>query len=138
LELANSQRLQQVSTRLVQVSDFRQLLNEILDAAIDISHAQTGYLHLYEDDALKIAAHRGLEAPFLEFFKVVTEPNSACGAALARGNRVIVEDVADSPIYTSQAREVMLAAGAHAVQATPLVSHSGRVLGVFSTHYRRA
>ena len=32
----------------------------------------------------------------------------------------------------------MVAAGARAVQSTPLVSRSGRVLGMFSTHYDRA
>jgi Resolvase, N terminal domain/GAF domain len=38
---------------------------------------------------------------------------------------------ADAP-----ALDVMLAAGARAVQSTPLVSRSGHVLGMFSTHYR--
>ena len=34
--------------------------------------------------------------------------------------------------------QVMFHAGVRAVQATPLVSRSGRVLGMFSTHYRQA
>ena len=43
-----------------------------------------------------------------------------------------------SHLSGTPALEVMLAAGARAVQSTPLVSRSGRVLGMFSTHYRRA
>ena len=59
--------------------------------------------------------------------------------ALERGERVIVEDVRNSPIFAgTPALEVMLAAGAQAVQSTPLISRSGRVLGMFSTHYRHA
>ena len=61
-ELASLRRLQQISTQLVQVANFAQLLTEILDAAIDISHADMGNLQLLEGNALKIAAHRGFEA----------------------------------------------------------------------------
>jgi PAS domain S-box-containing protein len=135
-ELASSQRLQQVSSPLVHAADFTQLLNEILQAAIDISHAEMGTLQLLEGDALKIAAHRNFDPAFLEFFQIVRNSDSACGAALAKRERVVVEDVALSPIYSTQTRQATLAAGARAVQSTPLVSHSGRVLGTVSTHYR--
>jgi PAS domain-containing protein len=51
--------------------------------------------------------------------------------------RVIVEDVTLSPIFAgTPALAVPLAAGVRAVQSTPLVSRSGRPLGMFSTHYR--
>jgi hypothetical protein len=50
-----------------------------------------------------------------------------------------VDDVRQSPIFIgTQALEVMLAAGAIAVQSTPLISHSGTLLGMFSTHYHTA
>jgi PAS domain S-box-containing protein len=135
-ELAISQRLQRVSARLVQVADFTQLLNEILDAAIDISHADLGNVQLLDGDVLEIAAQRGFEGPFLQFFAAVRGSENSCGAALARGERIIVEDIASSPIYSTEARAVALAAGAQAVVSTPLISHSGRVLGICSTHYR--
>jgi PAS domain S-box-containing protein len=130
-ELASSQRLQQVSSRLVQVADFTRLLSEILDAAVDVSHAEMGNIQLLGQDGLKIAAHRGFEEPFVQFFAT----DSTCDTALLQGERVIVEDVSASPIYATQAREMMLAAGVRALQCTPLISHSGRVLGIVSTHY---
>jgi PAS domain S-box-containing protein len=136
-ELATSQRLQQVSARLVQVADFQRLLDEILLAAIDVAHADMGNIQLLEDRGLRIAAHRGFDASFLDFFQFVRDNDTACGSALAKRERVIVEDVACSSVFdNTQAKEVMLAAGAYAVQSTPLISHNGRVLGVFSTHYR--
>ena len=132
-------RMQQVSTRLLKAGDVSLLLHDILDAAIGITGAHMGNIQLLEGDRLRITAQRGFDAPFLEFFDAVHGDQAACGTALQRGERVIVDDVANSSIFMeTQALEVMMAAGARAVQSTPLVSRSGRVLGMFSTHYRRA
>ena len=132
-------RMQQVSTRLLQSGDFSLLLHEILDAAIEITGAQMGNIQLFEGDLLRINAQRGFDAPFLNFFDEVHSEQAACGTALQRNERVIVDDVAKSPLFVgTPALEVMLTAGAQAVQSTPLVSRSGRVLGMFSTHYRDA
>ena len=122
--------MQQVSTRLLQAGDFSLLLHEILDAAIEITGAQMGNIQLLEGDVLRITAQRGFDTPFLEFFDAVHGDQAACGTALQRGERVIVDDVLNSPIFAgTPALEVMVAAGARAVQSTPLVSRSGRVLG---------
>ena len=49
-----------------------------------------------------------------------------------------MDDVSESAIFAGTvAREVMLEAGARSVQSTPLLSRSGRVLGMFSTHYHK-
>jgi PAS domain S-box-containing protein len=136
-ELSAMARMQKISTRLVEAQDFKQLLEEIVAAGTEITRADMGNIQLLEDGALKIVAQRGFEAPFLDFFNSVSHGLAACGTALQRGERVIVEDVAESPVFTGTAAcAVMLAAGARAVQATPLVSRSGRVLGMFSTHYQ--
>ena len=132
-------RMQQLSTRLLQAGDFSLLLHEILDAATEITGAQMGNIQLLEGDVLRITAQRGFETPFLAFFDAVPGDQAACGTALERGERVVVDDVLTSPIFVgTPALEVMVAAGARAVQSTPLVSRSGRVLGMFSTHYDRA
>ncbi len=138
-DLAAMTRMQQLSTRLIQVGGFSELLAEILDAGIEITAADMGNIQLLDDDGrLRIAAHRGFEAPFLEFFDEVHDGLAACGSALQKGERVIVEDVALSPVFSgTPALDAMLAAGSRAVQSTPLVSRAGRVLGMFSTHYRR-
>jgi PAS domain S-box-containing protein len=136
-DLASMIRLQRVSTRLVQERDFAILLDEILDAAIAITGADMGNIQLLDGATLKIVAQRGFEAPFLEFFNTVHDGLAACGTAMQRGERVIVEDVAASPLFAgSPACDVMLAAQARAVQSTPLLARSGRMLGMFSTHYR--
>jgi PAS domain S-box-containing protein len=138
-ELAGITRLQEVSTQLVRTSDVATLLLGIVDAAIAVTGADMGNMQLLdrESGALKIAAHRGFGAPFLEFFDAVHDGQASCGTALQSGKRVIIEDVAASPIFAgTPALEVMLAAGARAVQSTPLVSRSGHLVGMLSTHYR--
>ena len=132
-------RMQQLSTRLIQSGGIPELLGEILDAGIEITAADMGNIQLLDDAGqLRIAAHRGFDSSFLEFFGEVHDGLAACGSALQKGERVIVEDVAHSPIFAGTgALDAMLAAEARAVQSTPLVSRSGKVLGMFSTHYRR-
>jgi PAS domain S-box-containing protein len=133
-DLSAVTRMQQLSTRLVQADDFSQLLDEIVDAGIEITGADMGNIQLLDEGALRIVSQRGFEQPLLDFFNQVHGGEFACGTALQSGRRVIVEDVATSPVFAgSPACEVMLAAGARAVQSTPLVSRSGQVLGMFST-----
>jgi two-component sensor histidine kinase len=115
-------------------------LQLILDAAIEITSADKGNIQLLEagSDALTIAVQTGFDDRFLTFFATVhNDSASACGAALDSHERVVVEDVAQSPIFAgTPALEVMLEAGARACQSTPLVS-KGKVLGMLSTHFGR-
>jgi PAS domain S-box-containing protein len=137
--LEDLSRMQEVSTRLMQAGNFADLLRDILAAAIDITGAHMGNIQLLNSDALRIAVHQGFSDPFLEFFDEVQVHKAACGTALERGERVIVEDVSNSPIFLgTPALDVLLSAGVRAVQSTPLISRSGRTLGMFSTHYRHA
>ena len=136
-ELADTKLLQSVSTRLIRADGFPVMLHEILEAAIEMTGAEMGNIQLLDGaGVLKIAAQRGFEAPFLEFFDEVHDGQAACGAAMQRGERVIVDDVQQSPVFLgTPALQVLLEAGVRAVQSTPLVTREGRLLGMFSTHY---
>ena len=81
--------------------------------------------------------HHGLPPWWLEYWNSGKHGEGACGIALERGERVIVEDVERDPIFVgTPALDVQLSAGVRAVQSTPLMSRSGKPLGMFSTHYR--
>jgi PAS domain S-box-containing protein len=116
--------------------DAMRLIEELLDAAIDITGADKGNVQLVDRGALRIVAQRGFSEAFLEFFDTVQEGFAACGEAMRLNTRVIVDDVATSPLFAgSAAREVLLACGVRAVQSTPIVDRSGMAIGMFSTHY---
>ncbi|HZD41041.1 MAG TPA: PAS domain S-box protein [Terriglobales bacterium] len=132
-------RMLQMSARLARADDFSLLLHEILDSAIEITEADMGNIQLIDRGILRIVAQRAFEEPFLRFFNGVQPHQAVCRTALETGERIIVEDVRKSPIFAdSPALEVMLAAKALALQWMPLVSRSGRVVGMFSTHYCHA
>jgi PAS domain S-box-containing protein len=129
-------RLHRLSTRLVQTGELHTLLGEIIEAGLDLTRADKGNIQLFQDSVLRIMVHRGFDAAFVDFFNTVQHGSAACGTALDRNERVIVENVAESSIFAgTTALEVMLTAQARAVQSTPLVSRSGQTLGMFSTHY---
>ena len=135
-ELSAMERIQRISIRFVEAGDFTELLGDIVEAGIAITGADMGNIQLLDGGALKIVSQRGFEAPFLNFFNTVGSDSAACGLAFRDVARVIVENVDTSPVFDEPSRAAMLAAGVHAVQATPLVSRSGQVVGMFSTHYR--
>jgi PAS domain S-box-containing protein len=132
--------LQEIGTQCARAdSDVQQCLKNVLDAAIEIMGADKGNVQLLDPvtGALAIAVHRGFEQPFLDFFAHVHPAEAAaCGVALGASTRIIVEDVTKSDVFAGQpSLDVLLAAGVSAVQSTPLVSSSGAVLGMVSTHF---
>jgi GAF domain-containing protein len=82
-------------------------------------------------------SHRGFDLQFLNFFESIDAGGAAaCGTAMKRMERVVIEDVTRSPIFIgSDALEVLLNEGVRSVQSTPLVSRSGKLLGIISTHF---
>ena len=86
------------------------------------------------EDTLTIVAHVGLSKEFVDAFATVRTVDSVCGAALARRERVIIEDVSRTTAFADLA--AMFDAGLRAVQSTPLLGRSGKPLGVLSTFFR--
>jgi signal transduction histidine kinase/CheY-like chemotaxis protein len=132
-------RLQKLGALFVQEGNLESVLGEIVDAAIAIAGADFGNVQLLDPASrtLRIVAHRGFPQWWLDYWNTVAEGHGTCGTALESGERIIVEDVESNPIFArSPALEIQLRAGVRAVQSTPLVSRSGKRLGMFSTHYR--
>lgn len=118
------------------VDEGAELLIASLDAALGATDAGKGNLQLLCPDGLRIVTHRGFQAPFLEFFACVGHGSYACGAAARAMQPVVVSDVASDPLFANNAGGRMLIdSGVRAVQSTPLISSTGELLGVMSTHF---
>jgi PAS domain S-box-containing protein len=117
-----------------------QPLEAILDTAIALVGADKGNIQLLDSGSgtLRFAEHCGFGEPFLRFFTVVDAGEAAaCATALRAKERVVVEDVTRSPVFAGQpSLRVLLDADVRAVQSTPLISSSGQVFGMISTHFR--
>jgi PAS domain S-box-containing protein len=137
-DLVATSRLQQIGARFVKAGELADVLGEIVDAAIVITHADMGNIQLFDPQSgcLKIVVSRGFEQPFLDFWNAVAEGQGNCGTAMKNAQRSIVEDVTQSPIFVgTPALEVQLNARMRAVQSTPLFGHSGALIGMLSTHW---
>ena len=109
-----------------------------LDAALTVAGTQLGNVQLLDGSGvLRISAQRGFESPFLEFFAEVSGAESVCGVAHILGRQYSVDDVETHPVFRgSEAGAVILAAGARAVQSTPIMDALGKPLGMLSVHHR--
>ena len=133
-------KLNQLSSRLWRLHDLREGLDEMLAATIDLLGADFGNIQIMDArrGVLAIAAQRGFDQDFLNYFReVAAEDDSACGRALRGGERIIVEDVETDERYAPM-RPIARSAGYRAVQSTPLIGRDNALLGMISTHFRAA
>lgn len=117
----------------------RRLLDEVLDFALELLHADRGNVQVADPatGALRIAAQRGFSTEFLAYFAVVSDDGSACGRAAHRNAQVMIADVATDPGFAPH-RDIAAASAFRAVQSTPLTTRDGRLAGMLSTHYARS
>ena len=106
---------------------------------MELTAADFGDLQLFDakKQSLRLLTQQGFSPEFLDYFREVSE-GTACSRAMATGKRVVVKDVRTESLYSDGARAAMLSAGSRSLQSTPLLGPGGEVLGVFSTHHRRA
>lgn len=131
-------RLHNLSTLYLQDKNWDHVLMEIVDSAVDITGADFGNIQLLDPEShqLKIMAHQGFPKWWLDYWNTVSEGQGTCGTALEKGKRIIVEDVENSPIFNGETLDMQLKAGVRAVQSTPIMTRTGKPLGMFSTHYK--
>jgi signal transduction histidine kinase len=129
--------LHQVTARLAQPGGVRDLQDEIVKAAVEIAGADMGTLQTCNArGVLAITSQVGFDSTFVDHFaRVDSHTDTACAAAMAARDRVIVEDVTSSP-YFGDTLPVLLNAGVRALQSTPLFDRTGEFAGMLSTHYR--
>lgn len=139
-DLAVTSMLRDLGMRELNGSGLRGLFEEILSTAIKITRADGGTLQRFDEATreLYFAATQGLDAGLIEHFsRVDATSGSPCGVALSSGKRSLVTyDVADSADPDGSLRRHR-EYGLHSGQSTPLVTRSGRALGMMSTHWKR-
>lgn len=141
LELAATQRLQEISTQLIREENVEAFHEEILDAAAAILRSDMASLQVVDEgqDALRMLAWRGFDPAFGRIFELVgPDTKTSCSVARHVGHRVIVPDVETCDfIAGTPALEDHRKTGIRAVQSTPLVSRGGQLLGMISTYWHQ-
>jgi signal transduction histidine kinase/ActR/RegA family two-component response regulator len=139
-ELADTQRLHTTSTLLIQGGNSDVLYEQILLAAMGIMRSDMASMQMLDADSgdLRLLASKGLTPEAAAFWEWVRlDSDSTCAAALRTGQRTVVPDLetCDSIVGTPDF-DMYRHAGIRAVQSTPLLSRSGSLLGMLSTHWR--
>ena len=135
-----SLRLQEISTLLIQEGSLDSFYQRALDAAVELMSADMASMQTFHPELgeLRLLAWRGFHPESAAFWeRVHLDSASTCGMALSEARRIIVPDtetcgfMADTGDLDAYRRSNI-----RAVQSTPLVSRSGRLLGMISTHWR--
>lgn len=133
------ERLHAISTLDLSGQADTVLLDAILDAAIAATEADFGCIQILDPVTaeLCIVAHRGFAADWLAFWSRLPAGAGGYGTALAKNERVIIADIAESELFAgTEALAVQRQAGVRAMQSTPLISRTGERRGMISTHYK--
>ena len=141
-DLAATRQLQAVSMELIREDNTEVIHDRILDAAMDIMCSDFASMQIFypergEGGELRLLACRGFTPHAAKFGEwVPVDSNSTCGRVLCTGQRVIAPDVErDGFMVGTDDLATYLQIGIHAFQTTPLISRTGRIVGMISTHW---
>ncbi|MBV9963030.1 MAG: PAS domain S-box protein [Parafilimonas sp.] len=137
-ELADSQQLQNVSSSLIEANNVDLLYEEIINASKNIMHSFAVSMQMYiqERNALQLIAWKDFHPDAAKFWEWVSaDSESSCGIALAKNKRIIIPDVENNEYIKNGDLEAYRLSGIHAVQSTPLISRSGKIVGMLSNHW---
>lgn len=136
-QVADLQRLHEMSLRLASTHELPQILERALSAAMAIDGADFGLLCLCnpETGALKVGASSGLSDDYLKLAETTVPSGETSGRSLHELQRVIVEDT-ETDVLFAPYREAARRAGFRAVHSTPLITRHGNLAGVLSTHFK--
>ncbi|WP_373538895.1 GAF domain-containing protein [Chamaesiphon sp.] len=137
--LRDTRLLRDLSARLVTENEIETLYREILATAIALTGADAGTVRILDDrsqDFLLISS-QGFDRQMTEYFyRVNTHSHTSCGIAMQNGERAIVNfDVPEAEDPDGSMR-LHFEAGYRSAQSTPLISRTGKPVGMISTHWR--
>jgi PAS domain S-box-containing protein len=137
-DLENTRLLRDLSTQLLIEDNIQVLYDEIMATALTLTRADAGTVQIFDKatQELVLLASQGFDQTMINhFYRVNTTSNTSCGLALLRGTRTFIDfDVpeCDDP---SGGLRMHLNVGYLCAQSTPLISRSGRPIGMVSTHW---
>ena len=136
-EVEALRRLHQISSEYLATSSLTAVYGGILDAAIDVTHADKGHIQLGvpQENSLKIITERGFHKPFLTRYAAVPFDAKPYGVAFKGGSRVIIHRAEDLQVFTESEISYYRGEGIVSLQSTPIISSSGTIYGVLSTHF---
>jgi two-component sensor histidine kinase len=139
-ELEAMQQLQEISSTLIREGDTEALYRKIINAAVTVMGSQAASIQALHPGRgqLRLIGSKGFHPESTAYWEWVSlGSGSTCGLALNSGKRVVVPDIENCELMAgSRDLDEYRRSCIRAVQSTPLVSRTGRLLGMISTHWR--
>ncbi|MBD1865590.1 MULTISPECIES: PAS domain S-box protein [Trichocoleus] len=139
-DLENTRLLRDLSTQLITEDNIQVLYDEIMATAITLTRADAGTVQILDKatQELVLLASKGFDQTTTDHFdRVNASSNTSCGLALLRGTRAFIDFDMPECDDPCGALRIHVNAGYRSAQSTPLISRSGRAIGVVSTHWRK-
>lgn len=142
-ELAGWEQLQNISFQLIRGNRVEVLYDQILKVAMGVLRSDIATMHLScpepgKRDDLLLVGSQGLDAATMEEFKGVhIDSIYPGGESFRAGGRMMVEDIESCEFLNPSRLKVLRKLGIRAVQSSPLLSRSGRIMGILSTYWRQ-
>lgn len=144
-DLSDLDLLHRISMELINEQDRGELYGKIVDAAVSIGRSQFGTMQMLcpQGDAsghggeLQLLCSRGLPPEAVGFWQWVNPAAySSCTMALKLGQRAVIPDFEEwNEIAGTEDLLAFRRAGIRSAQTTPLLSRTGNLLGMISTHW---
>ncbi len=132
VNLAAMTRLHELGMRLARAGDFSDLLTHLLDAAIELTQADNGYIQFIEVPAgeTRLAVQRGLAERLAERLA------DSSLTALRENRHSVIADVLREPLLNGSADlDLLLANDIRALATVPLATRGGKLLGILSIQF---
>jgi PAS domain S-box-containing protein len=139
-ELADTWQLQKISSRMIEKGDLHALFDALIDSAIDFMHSDSASIQILnpEGNQLLLVAWKGFDPQSAEFWKnVAAGSTTTCGLALKHKTRSVISDVNARKEVSKEDLKEYHRSGIVATQSTPLITRSGKCVGMMSTHWKR-
>ena len=134
------EQLHEISTLLIQEGNLDALYHRILDAAMVVMSSDMASMQLLDPERkqLRLLTWKGFHPQSAAFWeRVHFHSTTTCGLASSAGCRVVVPDIETCDVMAGTPDlDEYRRSNIRAVQSTPLVSRSGQLLGMISTHWR--
>lgn len=134
--------LSALGSQMITADEPQAIYEKIVGAAVSLMRSQFASMQLFHPDRgeageLELLAQHGFDSQAAKFWQWVSANSTCiCGLTLRAGARVVISDAAGCDLLDEGQKKAYREAGIRSMQSTPLISRSGKLVGMISTHWR--
>lgn len=139
-ELARIQKIQAISTQLIQAEHIGSLYDQIVLLAMDIMEADTVSIQMLhaESNRLQLLSSKGFHPETISKLEWIPfNDGTSAGRTMDINTRIIVSDLDKEKGWQSDYSRYYRLSGIRAMQSTPLISRDGKLVGILSTYWNK-